>query len=77
MRKLGKHPSNVSSLSTDSGVIGQDESHDSKQSSPSNTLTHSMSEHRPLWRQAQTVNRRALSASCSDLSEVSVSVILS
>lgn len=40
--KVRKNPSNVSSLSTDSGVIGQEGSHDSKESSPSNTLSHSL-----------------------------------
>ncbi|KAL4217161.1 hypothetical protein ACF0H5_023615 [Mactra antiquata] len=70
-RKIRKHLSNVSSLSTDSGVIGQDGSHDSQQSSPTNTLTHSHSERTVLpWK--PTVKERSLSASCTDLSKAEV-----
>ncbi|XP_052286594.1 intersectin-1-like isoform X2 [Dreissena polymorpha] len=66
--KVRKNPSNVSSLSTDSGVIGQDGSHDSQQSSPTNTLSHSMSErHRSAW-QHHPLPGRSLSVSCGDLS---------
>ncbi|XP_052814585.1 uncharacterized protein LOC128241612 isoform X2 [Mya arenaria] len=65
--KVRKYPSNVSSLSTDSGVIGQDGSHDSQHSSPSNTLSHSLSDRTfTNWHSAP---RKSLSVSCGDLSK--------
>lgn len=76
-RKLRKHHSNVSSLSTDSGVIGQDGSHDSQQSSPTNTLSHSQSEQ--TISSLQPMNKkRSQSASNADLSskEVNVSFVI-
>ncbi|XP_045177616.2 uncharacterized protein LOC123537831 [Mercenaria mercenaria] len=67
-RKIRKHHSNVSSLSTDSGVIGQDGSHDSQQSSPSNTLSHSQSE-RTISSWQHMGKKRSMSASCTDVSK--------
>ncbi|XP_060567018.1 uncharacterized protein LOC132725851 [Ruditapes philippinarum] len=71
-RKIRKHLSNVSSLSTDSGVIGQDGSHDSQQSSPTNTLSHSektMSSWQPSTKQ------RSMSSSCSDVFKQSLDCV--
>ena len=64
----------ASSASTDSGVIGQEESHGSQQSSPSNTLTRNQ---RASWSEFRhlTGNQPQMSASCSDLSKVSHSHI--
>ena len=70
-KKIRNVTRSASSASTDSGVIGQEESHGSQQSSPSNTLTRCQ---RASWSEFRHVtgNQPQLSASCSDLSKAAV-----
>ena len=64
----------ASTTSTDSGVIGQEESHDSQQSSPSSTLTLSQRLSWPEFRH-QAGNQTHISASCSDLTKTEVNCL--
>ena len=74
-KKVRNVTRSASSASTDSGVIGQEESHDSQQSSPSNTLTRYQ---RSSWSEFRRVTgtQPHLSASCSDLSKAEVRLTL-
>ena len=65
---------NGSTASTDSGVIGQDESHGSQQSSPNNSLTPSQRMSWPDFK--HTVETSHMSASCSDLTKPQVGIFI-
>ena len=66
---------NGSTASTDSGVIGQDESHGSQQSSPNNSLTPSQRMSWPDFK--HTAETSHMSASCSDLTKPQVGMFMS
>ena len=65
---------NGSAASTDSGVIGQDESHGSQQTSPNNSLTPSQRMSWPDFK--HTAETSHMSASCSDLTKPQVGMFI-